>query len=214
VLQTAVLSAGLSLVRFHGTTFTANSFNPNAGKDWSKPDDGARFNPFPDLASKNVATLYAADGFAAAALESVFHAVAHVPSPDYSQTQLANWRYSELELKRDLTIFELTNPNLRQLSVPGRSNSLEEAELIHTQNDQYPNTRTWAHFLFHKYATLAGLAWRPRLAGQGTSYVLFGGRCESVDLAVLSGPMRIDSGLGFDRIRDVATAASIRIVRP
>src|SRR6266571_3533525 len=127
VLQTTVLSAGQTLVRFHATAFLSNSFNPNSGKDWSKPDDGARFNPFPGTDSINVPTLYAADSFAAAALESVFHAVAHVPSPLYSRSQLATWRYGELELRRDLTIFELTNPNLRQLSVPGRSTSLEEA---------------------------------------------------------------------------------------
>jgi len=204
--------AGQALVRFHGAAFPANSFNPNSGKDWRKPVDGARFNPFPDSASINVPTIYAADSFAAAALESVFHNVAHVPSPYYLRSQLAAWRYSELKLKRNLTIFELINPNLRQLTVPGRSNSLQEAELIHTQNDQYPNTRTWAHFLFHKYANLAGLGWRPRLGGQGTSYIFFEGRCSSSDFAVLSGPAPIDSGLGFHKIHSVAISASIRFV--
>jgi hypothetical protein len=213
-VQTTDLLAGQTLVRFHSPAHPANSFNPSFGKDWSKPNDGGRFSPLPDSASTNVPTLYAADTFAAAALESVFHNVDHVPTPYYPRSHLAAWRYSEIELKRDLTIFELINPNLRQLTVPGRSNSLQEAELIHSQNDQYPNTRTWAHLLFHKYANLAGLGWRPRLGGQGNSYVFFEGRCSSADFAVLSGSKPIDSGLGFHRIHDVAISASIRIVNP
>jgi hypothetical protein len=211
-LKTTVLPAGKTLVRFHGSAYPANSFNPNTGADWLKPLDGARFNPFPDLTSTNVPTIYAADSFTAAALESVFHAVEHVPSPRYLRSQLATWRYSELELKRDLEVFELTNPNLRQLVVRGRPMSLVEAELIHSQNDQYPNTRTWARLLYLQVTTLHGLGWRPRLGGEGTSYVLFGSRCHSTDLGILSGPTSIESGHGFDRILEVAVRASIRIV--
>jgi len=212
-LKTTVLPAGKTLVRFHGMTHSANSFNPNTGADWLRPLDGTRFNPFPDLTSANVPTMYAADSFTAAALESVFHAVEHVPSPRYLRSQLATWRYSELEIKRDLEVFELTNPNLRQLAVPGRPMSLAEAELIHSLNDQYPNTRTWARLLYLQVPALDGLGWRPRLGGQGTSYVFFGGRCHSADFGVLSGPTSIDSGPGFDKILEVAVRASIRVVK-
>jgi hypothetical protein len=92
-------------------------------KDWSVAEDGARFNPFPDAGLKNLPHLYTADNFTAAALGSVFHAVQHVPSPDYPRSQLGSWFYSELELVRDFKVFELTNPNLRQLAVPGRTSS-------------------------------------------------------------------------------------------
>ena len=211
-LKTTILPAGKILVRFHGIAFPANSFNPNFGADWLDPLDGARFNPFPDLTSVNVPTVYAADHFTAAALESVFHAVEHIPSPRYLRSQLATWRYSELETKRDLEVFELTNPNLRQLAVPGRPMSLVEAELIHSQNDQYPNTRTWARLLYLQVPALDGLGWRPRLGGQGSSYVFFGGRCHATDFGLVSGPTAIESGLGFDKILEVADGASIRIV--
>jgi hypothetical protein len=71
-LKTTVLPAGKTLVRFHGITNPANSFNPNTGADWLKPLDGARFNPFPDLNSTNVPTVYAADSFTAAALDASY----------------------------------------------------------------------------------------------------------------------------------------------
>src|SRR5438045_2100257 len=97
VVQTAILPAGTALVRFHGSAFPANSFNPNTGKDWTLPEHGARFNPFPDRRSNNVSTLYAANNFTAAALESVFHVVRHIPSPDFPQMQLKDWFYTDLE---------------------------------------------------------------------------------------------------------------------
>jgi hypothetical protein len=105
-----------------------------------------------------------------------------------------------LEIKPDLEMFELTNPNLRQLVVPGHPMSLAEAELIRSRSDQYPNTRTWARLLYSQVTTLHGLGWRPRLGGEGTSYALCGNRYQSTDLGILSGPTSIESGHGFDRI--------------
>ena len=213
-VRTFVLPSGTTLTRFHGLKFPANSFNPNIGKDWTIPDHGARFNPFPDIHSTNVPTVYAGDDFAAAALESVFHNVPHIPSPPYPRKDLEAWRYTELEVKRNLTLLELTNPNLRQLDVPGRETSLLESELIHSQPADYPNTRTWGRYLFLMIPALAGLAFRPRLGGEGNAYVFFEGRCTSADFQILGGAaaVPIDSGPGFVKIHDVATAASIRIV--
>jgi len=79
--------------------YPANSFNPNIGKHIAVPEEGARFNPFPGAPTANIPTLYAADSLEAAALESIFHDVAHVPSPTYPRTRLTEWSYSELEVK-------------------------------------------------------------------------------------------------------------------
>jgi hypothetical protein len=213
-LHIAALPMGAKLVRCHSNAFPGNSFNPNIGKNWRVPEDGARFSPFTNKHSQNVPHLYSADNFAAAALESVFHAVEHVPSPEYLSSQLKAWSYTELELKRPLTVFDLINPNLRQLSVFGRSSSLLEGELIHTEADQYPNTRTWARYLHSQIATLHGLAWRPRLGGQGRAYIFFGDRCGSTDFAISKGPIPLDRGLGLAEIKSVAMLASIRIIDP
>jgi len=211
-VQLNTVPAGTWLVRCHSNAVAGNSFNPNIGKDWTIPEHGARFSPFPDDRSENVPHLYAADNFTAAALESVFHAVQHVPSPEFLSSQFIAWSYTEVELKRALPVFELVNPNLRQLRVSGRSESLLEGELIHTQADQYPNTRTWARYLHLQIATLHGLAWRPRLGGHGNAYIFFGDRCTSTDFVIRKGPIPLDRGEGLARIKNVARWASIRII--
>ncbi len=197
------------------TPHPLNSFNPSLGKDWTIAEHGARFNPFPDTSpDAYVPTLYCADTFHAAALESVFHAVEHKPSPEFLRSQLTNWHYAELETTSALTVLRLTNPELRQLQVPGREESLEESEIVHTLGDEYPNTRTWAHYLYSSVPSLQGLAWRPRLGGRGLSFVLFGTRCATGTLQITDGPIRIHTGMGFDKIDEVRTAASIRFINP
>jgi hypothetical protein len=211
-LETTTLAAGTQLIRFHKKGRTASSFNPNIGKRIEIEEDGGRFNPFPGAPASNVPTLYAADTLEAAALESVFHDVEHCPSPSYLRTRLASWRYSRIDIMRDLLLLELTNPRLRQLAVPGRSSSLKESELIHTSPSEYPNTRTWARFLHASVATLDGLAWRPRLGGKGLSFVFFGDRFAIGDLRAKPKPAKVDSGPGFLEIQQIARSARIRII--
>ena len=83
-------------------------------------------------------------------------------------------------------LFELVNPRLRQLGIPGRASSITESELIHTPPSEYPRTRTWAQSLHAGIPLLEGLSWRPRLGGTGNAFVLFGDRCKDGDLEVHS----------------------------
>ncbi|HZB87878.1 MAG TPA: hypothetical protein VE291_04400, partial [Terracidiphilus sp.] len=85
----------------------------------------------------NVPTLYAADNLTAAALESIFHDVKHIPSPTFPRIGLKDSSYSELVANDDLVVIELTNPQLRQLAIARRRTSLKEEELIHTPPSQY-----------------------------------------------------------------------------
>ncbi len=212
VLQTATLKAGIRLVRFQGMIYPADSFNPNTNKHIEIPEHGARFNPFPGAPLKNIGTLYAADSLEAAALESVFHDVDHTPSPWFPRAKLADWRYSRIELLSDLTVFSLTNPRLRQITVSGRTTSLTEDELIHSPPSEYPNIRTWARFLHASVPTIQGFSWRPRLGGRGRSYVFFADRCGKDALKLVSAIRSIDSNPGLAKIDRIAKRASIRIV--
>ena len=74
------------------------------------------------------------------------------------------------------SVLELVNSQLRQFPVAGRAHSLLEAEIVHSDPQQYPMTRRWAQYFYNGIPTLQGLAWRPRLGGEGISYVLFGDR--------------------------------------
>src|SRR5580658_8820106 len=148
--QTEPIPSGTHLTRFRtkptspAIAYPANSFNPNIGKNWEIAGDGARFNPFPVPSGGNAPTLYAADSYAAAALESVFHDVPHEANPEFARSRVLLWQYVQLRTKRELQIVTLTNPQLRQLHVRRRRESLREDELIHTPVLQYPQTRTWA----------------------------------------------------------------------
>jgi hypothetical protein len=106
----------------------------------------------------------------------------------------------------------LTNPQLRQLHVPRRQESLREDELIHTQASQYPRTRTWAKFLYDHVPALDGLAWRPRLGGQGTAYMFFGDRCDPTHFEIVGVPTDLDSAAEYAKIKAVTTASNIRII--
>jgi hypothetical protein len=213
-LRMTSLPGGTTLFRFHKNVFEPDSFNPNSGRRIDLPEDGARFNPFPGAPASNVPTLYAASSLAAAALESVFHDVEHVPSPKYARSRLNDWSYSKLKTTRDLLLFDLVNPRLRQLEVPGRTISITETELVHTSPSEYPHTRTWAQLLHSAIPNLDGLLWRPRLGGRGHSFVVFGDRCRSEDLKVQSTPISVATGRGLAQVSRIATSASILIVDP
>jgi hypothetical protein len=209
------LASGRVLFRFHKSSagHPANSFNPNAGRRIDIPEDGARFNPFPGAPSVNSSTLYAADTFQGAALESVFHDVQHAPSPTYLTSQFAEWSYSKLRTKRKLMLLKLVNPRLRPLLVPGRDSSITESELVHTPPAEYPHTRTWARYLHDSLPSIDGLAWRPRLGGTGTAYVFFGDRCDG-ELEIDAPTIHLATGPGLGKIRGVANGAGITLIDP
>jgi hypothetical protein len=213
-VETASLPAGTVLFRCHKTGYPANSFNPNIGKHIAVPEEGARFNPFPGAPAINIPTIYAADSLEAAALESIFHDIPHVPFPRYPMFRLGEWSYSELKVTRDLVLLELVNPTLRQFPVLGRAESITESELIHTPPSEYPHTRTWAQSFHTALPKLDGLAWRPRLAGTGASIVFFGDRFKSGDLQIHSSPTPTAIGDGFLEIYAIAKRAHIKIVIP
>jgi len=197
------LPAGTRLVRFHSPKYGALSFNPNTDSSGAPRRidvraDGARFNPFPNAAGTNVSTLYAGTTEHAAALESVFHDVPHVPDPEFPTSKLKEFVLSRFSLQWPLFVLDLINSQLRQVALPRRKKcSLEESEIIHSPPSAYPITREWAKHFFLSLPRLQGLAWRPRLGGEGTSYVFFGERLlPSMDLDLDGPPILIEAGPG------------------
>ena len=210
VIQTAILKAGSALTRFHSKSRTGNIYNPNTGKRIEIEEEGAGFNPFGAPAA-NVPTLYAADNLTAAALESIFHGVKHVPSPTFPRIGLKDSSYSELVVNDDLVVVELTNPQLRQLAIARRRTSVKEEELIHTPPSQYPHTRTWARFLHDSLPSLQGLCWRPGSAAPGWRTCSSGIAAPGSSHCHL-GPTDVDSGSGFVKVFAIAQSANIKII--
>lgn len=210
---------GTRLVRFHSPAYPALSFNPNldsagAPRQMNVEEDGSRFNPFTNAAGSNVSTLYAGTTEHAAALESVFHDVPHVPDPPFPTSKLSHFVLSRFAVTRSLIVLDLINSQLRQVPVPGRDNqSLLESEIVHSSPLYYPITRRWAQYFFNSLPAVQGLAWRPRLGGEGTSYVLFGDRISpTTDLAVDAPPIPIATGPGYVLLEKIASDAHITLV--
>jgi hypothetical protein len=208
----AELKTGSELIRFHSPDYTGNAFNPNTRRKMEDAAAGARFSPFPDPRGVNVPTTYAGSTRLASALESVFHDVPHTPNPPYPASKLPYFVLSRLRVRRPLKILELVNPQLRQVAIPGREESLAELEIIHTKAAEYPTTRAWARYLHHSLPHLEGLAWRPRLGGKGLAYVFFGDRVAATDFDLVESATRIDTGPGRKLIEALAGEAHIKIV--
>ena len=206
------LKAGSELVRFHSPLFAGNAFNPNTGNRMEDATSGARFNPFPHPDGVNVPSIYAGGTEVAAALESVFHDVPHIPSPSYPASKLDHFVLSRIRVRRTLKLLELINPQLRQAAVPGRDESLTEGEIIHSKAAHYPATRGWARHFHLSLPQLEGLAWRPRLGGEGFAYMFFGDRVTQTDLELVGEATPIKTGAGRALIETVAAGAHITIV--
>lgn len=211
------LPAKTRFIRFHSPSRAAVSFNPNVSRSgepsrMERAEDGSRFNPFPGFPHTNVSTLYAGSTEHSAALESVFHDVSHTPGPTYPSQGLDQFVMSTMTLTRPLKVLRLVNDQLRQISVPGRATSLLKAELIHSSPSDYPATRRWANYFYQCLPDTAGLAWRPRLGGEGTAYILFGDRVSPADFSPPSDPLIISSGPGRDMIETIAGDAHIVII--
>jgi hypothetical protein len=174
--------------------------------------EGARFSPFADGAGVNVPSIYAGTTDFAAAMESVFHDIRHVPNPPYPESKLRGYVLSRLHVNRPIKLFELINPQLRQVAVAGREDSLQEGELIHSGPAQYPATRSWARHLHRSLKDLEGLVWRPRLGGEGVAYVFFGDRVTAGDFTLTEDRTPIHVEPGRSLIGGIATAAHIKII--
>jgi hypothetical protein len=212
-----IVPVGAPLIRFHSISRPGFSFNPNIAKDGQPTsmeiaEEGARFNPFPGRPSTNVPTLYAGSTAHAAARESVFHDVPHEPDPSFPSGRLKDFAMTTTTLNRAIKVLLLVNNQLKQVSVPGRTTSLLEDEIIHTLPDQYPATRGWANYFHQSLPDIAGLAWHPRLGGEGTSYVFFGDRMTVSDFGSPCASLKIGSGEGRELIEQIAKDSHIDII--
>lgn len=71
-------------------------------------------------------------------MESVFHDVSHAPGfKHYDQRELEGQLHSEVKVKRELKLADLSSVALRKLGAQCK-------QLIDTEKDQYPATRRWA----------------------------------------------------------------------
>jgi len=151
------------LHRVHLQDYQATQFNPGHTGD-------ARFSPLQNSLGQPIPTLYAADTFQAALMESVFHDVPHAPGFKlFDRRKLHKQVHSRLQVTTALTLADLTSKPLRKLGVTRR-------QLIDTEKDQYSNTRRWAQAIHAQHPDVQGLRWTSRQDDSARAVMLFGDR--------------------------------------
>lgn len=151
------------LHRVHQDLYKADQFNPSL-------KGNARFSPIRDAGGNSIPTLYAAVTFEAAAMESVFRDVAHVPGfKHYDKRKLEGHLHSRVKVKHALKLADLGSVALRKMGV-------QRKQLIDTEKDQYPATRRWAEAIHMQHPDIQGLSWISRQDDSARAVVLFGDR--------------------------------------
>jgi hypothetical protein len=146
--------------RIHRDQFGAGEFNPG-------PNGNARFSPIFDEHGASIATIYGGTTLACAAMETVFHDVPHAPGlKTVAKRKLRHHRHAQLMPVADLTLADLSSLALRKLGIP-------RADLIDSDKDIYPQTRTWAEAIHAQCRDIQGLSWVSRQDDSARAMILF-----------------------------------------
>ena len=157
------LSAKQVLHRVQEDLYKADQFNPGL-------KGNARFSPIRNAKGDLIPTLYAAATFDAAAMESVLHDVSHAPGfKHYDKRKLEGQLHSEVKVKRELKLADLSSVALRKLGA-------QRKQLIDTEKDQYLATRRWAEAIHAQHPDIQGLSWISRQDDSARAVMLFGDR--------------------------------------
>lgn len=174
--------------RIHQDRFRGDEFNPGL-------NGNARFSPIRDGKGNAIPTIYGGDTFDCAAMESVFHDVPFAPGlKTVAKRKLKGHHYSQVLSKTDLVLVDLSTTALRNLGI-------RRGELIETEKDIYPQTRTWAEAIHAQCADVHGLCWVSRQDDRSWAIVLFGDRVGKAPL--------FEHSPSVDIVHDAPTYANI-----
>lgn len=157
------LSRDQALHRVHSQDYEGDEFNPGL-------KGNARFSPIRNAQGDPIPTIYAADTFEAALMESVFHDVPHAPGfKQFDKRKLEGQEHSIVYATQDLKLADLSSKPLRKLGVTRK-------QLIDTEKDQYPEAREWAEAIHAQDPDIQGLYWISRQDDSARAMMLFGDR--------------------------------------
>jgi RES domain len=160
--------------RIHPAVYGSSQFNPS-------PHGNARFSPIKASDGLNIPTLYGGTTFECAAMETVFHDVPFVAGlKTFDKQKLAGHCYSQVTPKRDLKLVDLTVTALKKLGI-------QRGQLIDTEKDEYPNSRSWAEAIHTACPDAEGLCWVSRQDDRALAIVLFGDRIAAADISAVRG---------------------------
>ena len=183
-LSISTLRKGTVLHRVHLSKYAATTLNPGA-------IGNARFSPIQDGHGIPIPTLYAGSSMDCALMETVFHDVPHKSGFNtFDKQKLVNHVHSKIRLKHPLNLIDLGSVALRRLG-------LKRNQLIDTEKDLYPATRTWAGAAHRICEHAQGLFWVSRQDDSARAVMFFGDRLPAHTLEQL--------GTSFSLLSDCST---------
>ncbi len=191
-LTTLTLNGGTILHRIHLSKYGATTLNPGTAGN-------ARFSPITNKNGQPIPTIYAGSSVDCALMETVFHDVPHRPGFNtFDEQKLANHVHSELRLKHPLSLIDLSSLALRRLG-------LKRKQLIDTEKDAYPATRSWACAVHRICEYAQGLFWVSRQDDSARAVMLFGDRLSKQPLEQIgSSQSLLGDPFTYARVFDLA----------
>lgn len=166
---------GRVIHRIHPGIYGGNQFNPG-------PKGNARFSAIKAADGSDIPTLYGGTKFDCAAMETVFHDVPMAAGfKTFDKQKLAGHSYSQVTPRRGLALVDLSATALKGIG-------LHRRQLIDTEKDQYPNTRSWAEAIHAGYPHADGLCWVSRQDDRALAIIIFGNRVAAADLSPAGAP--------------------------
>jgi hypothetical protein len=200
------LEAGTALSRVHRSAFESTAFNPVASEVLF---GGGRFD---STEKDSYSYLYAGESDRAAIAEGLLR---DVEANDRGARFLAKeyWRGRQLSrLQTTVTLPLISLIDGEDLGAIGQDTWLTTCDA-----DDYPLTRSWAHWLRGVEPDAAGLAWLSKRHPGSMVLCLFEDRCPAGALAPTSGPLPgpcvFEKDPGFAWLRDTLAGFRVAIRR-
>jgi hypothetical protein len=199
LVKTARWPAGETIHRIHPDRYGASEFNPGLAGN-------ARFSPITDTKGGSIPTIYGGTTLECAAMETVFHDVPFEPGlKSVPKRKLRHHLYSQVEPIADLTLADLSVTALRKLGIA-------RVDLIETDKDLYPQTRTWAEALHAQCPDIQGLSWVSRQDDRARAIILFGDRLPPIPLrSVAPSQDIVGDPTIYAQLVDLADAIGVKI---
>ena len=197
--NTLTVEAGTTLERIHPDRFGPVQFNNSAGGN-------ARFSPIHKPSGDIDPSIYAAETFSAAAMETAFHDVPIAGSPKNVQTkELEGLVHSTVEITQGLVVADLSSKGLHKLG-------LEKSQVIETGKRTYPQTRTFAEDVLKQNPDVQGFSWMSRKDDTSRSYVFFESRVPAGALKhVGTSKSLLEDDETFANLQDVADEIDVNL---
>jgi len=189
--QFVTLAKGVPAHQLCDSAFPAGAFHPATGSAPLGIAKRTRFAPIRDIKGALVPYIYAGGTLQCAIFETVFHDVDFTAvSQSVDLADFASRAHCVLTFARDLKLAKLHGTGLARLKAA-------RLELIEGPARCYAYTALWAEALHHQFPDIDGLAWKSRRLDDQDSYMFFGDRVKTADIAAssASGPLNIDAGL-------------------